>query len=57
MTTSRQGLGLQIDYLVEYKAGFGDYVEAYNPRMCSNTMQEHTELCIVLYLAGNVTGL
>ena len=48
--------GRQIDYAVEYKAGFGDYVEAYNPAVRSNTMQERTEPCIALYPAGNVSG-
>ena len=48
--------GRRIDYLAEYKAGFGDYVEAYNPRVQSSTMQERTEPCIALYPAGNVTG-
>jgi hypothetical protein len=48
--------GRKIDHDREFKLGFGDYVEAYNPKVRSNSMEPRTEPCIALYPAANVTG-
>ena len=49
-------MGPQIDYMTEFKAGFGNYVEAYDPKVRSNTMQSRSEPCLALYPVGNVSG-
>ena len=48
--------GLKIDCTKKYGVCFGDYVEAYRPKVQSSTMQPRTEPCIALYPAGNVSG-
>jgi Reverse transcriptase (RNA-dependent DNA polymerase). len=48
--------GKKIDYTREFSLGFGDYVEAYDPKVRSNSMQERTEPCIALYPAANMSG-
>ena len=48
--------GKKIDYEREFLLGFGDYVEAYDPKVTSNSMQGRTEPCIALYPAANVSG-
>jgi hypothetical protein len=48
--------GKKIDYDREFLLGFGDYVEAYDPKVKSNSMMERTEPCIALYPAANVSG-
>jgi Reverse transcriptase (RNA-dependent DNA polymerase). len=48
--------GMKIDYDKEFCLGFGDYVEAYDPKVRSNSMQERTEPCIALYPAANIPG-
>jgi hypothetical protein len=40
--------GKKIDYGKEFSLGFGDYVEAYDPKVRSDSMQERTEPCIAL---------
>ena len=49
--------GRRIDFKKEFKAGFGDYVEAYNPKVQSNAVdQPRTQACIALYPSANVVG-
>jgi hypothetical protein len=48
--------GRKIDYKREFMLGFGDYVEAYDPKARSNTMDARTEPCIALYPAANISG-
>jgi hypothetical protein len=48
--------GKKIDYDREFSLGFGDYVEAYDHKVKSNSMMERTEPCIALYPAANVSG-
>jgi hypothetical protein len=47
--------GRKIDYKREFMLGFGDYIEAYDPKARSNTMDARTEPCIALvYPAANI---
>jgi hypothetical protein len=48
--------GKKIDYVREFMLGFGDYVEAYDPKVRSNSMEGRTEPCIALYPAANISG-
>jgi len=49
--------GRRIDFKKEFKAGFGDYVEAYNPKVQSNAIdQPRTQACIALHPSANVVG-
>ena len=49
--------GRKVDYKTEYGLGFGDYVEAYDPKATlNNVMISRTEPCIVLYHSGNLNG-
>jgi len=48
--------GRKVNYNREYKLGFGDYVEAYDPRGKSNSMRPRSEPCIALYPSANISG-
>jgi hypothetical protein len=48
--------GRKVSYQREFALGFGDYVEAKDPKAKSNSMDARSEPCIALYPAGNVTG-
>ena len=48
--------GRKVDYRIEFGMGFGDYCEVYNPAVTSNSMEQRTQSCIVLYPTGNATG-
>jgi len=41
--------GRKVDFKKEYSLTFGDYVEARNPQVVSNTMTPRTDPCIALY--------
>ena len=46
--------GRKVDFKKEYSLTFGDYVEARNPQVVSNTMTPRTDPCIALYPTLNV---
>lgn len=48
-------LGRKIDYRLDLRCGFGDYVECYNP-LSDNSMRPRTEAAITLMPTGNRTG-
>jgi hypothetical protein len=48
--------GRKVSYHREFVMGFGDYVEAFDPKARSNSMDARSEPCIALYPAANVTG-
>ena len=49
--------GRKINFKKEYALGFGDYVEAYDPSVVSNRVQEkRTQPCIALYPSTNING-
>jgi len=48
--------GRKVDFKKEYSLTFGDYVEARNPQVVSNTMTPRTDPCIALYPTLNVNG-
>jgi hypothetical protein len=48
--------GRKIDYKREFMLGFGDYVEAYDPKVKSNSMKPRSEPCIALYPSANISG-
>jgi hypothetical protein len=48
--------GKKVDYALEVRAGFGDYVEATTPNGVSNSMSSRTESAIVLSPVGNSRG-
>ena len=49
--------GVKIDYDKDYRAGFGDYVEARNPAVTSNNVDDpRTDSCIALWPVGNRNG-
>lgn len=48
--------GRKIDYKREFMLGFGDYVEAYDPKVKSNSMKSRSEPCIALYPSANISG-
>jgi len=48
--------GRKIDFKREYALIFGDYVEARDPQVVSNSMEPRTEPCIALYPTLNVNG-
>ena len=49
--------GQRVDYKKEFRAAFGDYVEAFRPRVQSNAVdQPRSEACIVLYPSANLNG-
>jgi hypothetical protein len=49
--------GQRVDYKKEFRAAFGDYVEAYRPRVQSNAVdQPRSEACIALYPSANLNG-
>jgi hypothetical protein len=48
--------GRKVSYHREFMLGFGDYVEAKDPKARSNTMDARSEPCVALYPAANVTG-
>jgi Arginine methyltransferase-interacting protein, contains RING Zn-finger len=48
--------GRKVSQYREYALGFGDYVEARDPKARSNSMDARSEPCIALYPAANVTG-
>ena len=46
--------GRKIQYKHEFRAEFGDYVEAIDPSATSNQGDDRTEPCIALYPSSNV---
>jgi len=48
--------GRKVDFKKEYALTFGDYVEARNPQVISNSMAPRTDGCIPLYPTLNVNG-
>ena len=48
--------GLKVDYKKEYALTFGEYTEARNPQVVSNTMAPRTDPCIALYPTLNLNG-
>jgi len=46
--------GRKVDFRREYALTFGDYVEARDPQVVSNSMDPRTEPCIALYPTLNV---
>jgi len=48
--------GRKVDFKKEYALTFGDYVEARNPKVISNSMEPRTDGCIALYPTLNVNG-
>ena len=48
--------GRKVDFKKEYALTFGDYVEARNPQVVSNSMEPRTDGCIALYPTLNVNG-
>ena len=45
-----------MNYKQEFSLAFGDYAEAKNPRVRSNTLEARTEPCIALYPLQNFSG-
>ena len=48
--------GRNVRYSDEYRAGFGDYVEAVDPTVVKNQGGDRCEPCIALYPSANVVG-
>ena len=48
--------GRKVDFKREYALTFGEYVEARDPKVVSNSMEPRTEPCIALYPTLNVNG-
>jgi len=48
--------GRKVDFKKEYALTFGEYVEARNPQVISNSMAPRTDPCIALYPTLNVNG-
>jgi hypothetical protein len=48
--------GRKINFETDFALGFGDYVQAYDPNVKKNTMEQRTEGCIALYPRGNLAG-
>jgi len=48
--------GRKVNFKKEYALTFGDYVEARNPQVVSNSMEPRTDGCIALYPTLNVNG-
>ena len=48
--------GRKVNYTKEFALKFGDYVEARNPEVVSNSMQPRTQACIALYPTTSLNG-
>ena len=48
--------GRKLDYKRDLRIGFGVYVQAYNPHVRKNSMEERTDGCISLLPTGNLAG-
>jgi len=48
--------GRKVDFKREYAMTFGDYVEARDPNVVSNSMEPRTEPCLALYPTLNANG-
>jgi len=48
--------GRKVDFKREYALTFGEYVEARNPKVVSNSMAPRTEPCLALYPTLNANG-
>ena len=48
--------GRKVDFRKEYALTFGEYVEARNPKVVSNSMAPRTEPCLALYPTLNANG-
>ena len=50
-------IGRRVNFKKEFKCGLADYVEAYDPKVRSNAVDQlRGEACIALYPSGNVCG-
>ena len=48
--------GQRVNYKREFALGFGDFVQAKDPKAVSNSSDQRSESCVALYPATNFTG-